>query len=266
MTSAGSGSFWAEHFGLHDRVALVTGASGGIGVAIARGLAAAGAAVMLAGRDAARLEAAQKEIVGAGGRAAVTIAELAEAAAAQPVVEDTVEALGGLHILVNCAGMNRRQPILEVQPETFDHIIAVNLRSAYFLSQAAARHMIAAGGGKIVNIGSLTCTIGISDISAYGASKAGLASMTKSMAVEWAEHNIQVNCLAPGFIMTPLTEKGLWGDERRSRWMLDRIPARRPGMPDDMVGMAVLMASRASDYMTGQVVTLDGGLLAGSPW
>ncbi len=259
--------FMAQQFGLHGRSALVTGASGGIGSAIAVALAAAGAAVVLTGRDVEDLTRVEREIAAQGGRAEIVEADLADISLVQDVVDRTLQAFGRLDILVNCAGMNRRQPILDVTPENYDAIMAVNLRSAFFLSQAAARAMIAAGqGGKIINIGSLSCTIGVADISVYGATKAGLAELTRCMAVEWAVHNITVNCLAPGFIMTPLTETGIWGNEQRSKWILDRVPARRPGYPDDLTGMAVLMASRASDFMTGQVITIDGGLLAGSPW
>jgi NAD(P)-dependent dehydrogenase (short-subunit alcohol dehydrogenase family) len=126
--------------------------------------------------------------------------------------------------------------------------------------------MSANGGGKILNIGSLTCSIGLSEVAVYGASKAALAQLTKTMAVEWAAYNIQVNCLAPGFILTSLTQDTLWGDDGKRHWMLERIPARRPGVPDDLVGLALALVGPAADYITGQTVTVDGGFLAGSPW
>lgn len=266
MTARADPAFLVRHFGLEGCVALVTGATGGIGRAIAAGLAAAGAAVVLSGRDGAALDAARRELEQAGGCVAAIDADLADVAACRRVVDSAVEAFGRLDVLVNCAGTNRRTPIAEVTPEEYDAIMAVNLRAAFFVSQAACRVMSANGGGRIINIGSLTCSIGLSDVSVYGASKAGLAQLTKTMAVEWATHNIQVNCLAPGFILTSLTEEALWGNDARRRWMLDRIPARRPGRPEDLVGLALLLASPASGYLTGQTITVDGGLLAGSPW
>ncbi|MCA1595782.1 MAG: SDR family oxidoreductase [Chloroflexi bacterium] len=210
-------------FGLEGKAALVTGASGGIGRALALGLAEAGAAIGIHGRS-------------------------------------------RLDVLVNCAGMNRRKPIKDATVDDFNTIIAANLRSVYFLSQAAYPMMKKQGGGKIVNIGSLTSTMGLGGVSVYGMTKAAMAQLTRTMAVEWARDNIQVNCLAPGFIVTPLTEAGLFGDDHRRRWILDRIPAGRPGGPDDLVGTALFMASAASDYLTGQLISVDGGFLAGGSW
>jgi len=259
-------SFLARHFGLEGAVALVTGASGDLGCEIAVALSAAGASVALVGRDGAALDRVRCAIDNSGRPAAAFVADLSDVAVCRRVVDQTTERFGTLHILVNCAGANRRTPLLDVTPEEYEPIMAVNLRAAFFTSQAAARIMRANGGGKIINIGSITCTIGLQDIGVYGASKAGLAQLTKTMAVEWAEYNIQVNCLAPGFFLTGLTEDALWGDERKRRWMLERIPMRRPGKPEDLVGLALLLASPASSYITGQTVTVDGGLLAGSPW
>lgn len=267
MTPAAVPAFLAHHFGLDGCAALVTGASGGIGHAIATGLAAAGAAVAVTGRDAGALDAVRRDLERADGCTVSIVADLSDVSACDEVVARAVEALGRLDILVNCAGTNQRTPILDVTPVEYDTIMAVNLRAAYFVGQAAARAMITGGrGGKIVNVGSLTCFIGLSEVGVYGASKAALAQLTKTMAVEWAAHNIQVNCLAPGFIRTALTETALWGDEEKRRWMLERIPARRPGLPDDLVGLALLLVAPTSGYLTGQTITVDGGFLAGSPW
>ena len=252
-------------FSLKGRVALVTGASGDIGAAIAGGLAAAGATMALSGRSVERLERVGAAISGAGHAHMLFPADLAESGAPQRLATHVAEQLGRIDILVNCAGMNRRQPIATVSEENFDAIMSANLRSAFLLSQAVLPHMIAQGGGKIVNIGSLTVTIGLADVSVYGMSKSALAQLTKTMAVEWAQHNIQANCLCPGFIATSLTVP-LFANERRREWILSRTPAGRGGTPDDLVGMAILMASRASDFMTGQTVFLDGGLTAGSMW
>jgi gluconate 5-dehydrogenase len=259
-------SFLSRLFSLRGKTALVTGASGGIGKALAVAFAEAGATVALHGTRVMQLEHVRNEIQDREGRATVIPADLSTVEACRSLVAETEASLGRLDVLVNCAGMNRRKPIREVTEDDFDTIMAVNLRSAYFLSQAAYPIMRAQGGGKIINVGSVNSLSGVGGVSVYGASKAGLSQLTKTQALEWAKDNIQVNCLAPGFIMTPLTEKGLWGDEHRHRWLLDRIPARRPGTPEDLVGTALLMASEASAYMTGQTVVVDGGYLAGGSW
>lgn len=266
MIAPADPAFLARHFGLDGCVALVTGASGGIGRAIAGGVAAAGAAVAVTGRDARALGEVCRDLERAGRDAAMIVADLCDVSACDDVVARTVDAFGRLDVLINCAGANQRTPISAVGPEEYDAIMAVNLRAAFFVSQAAFRVMSANGGGKIIHIGSLTCSVGLAEVGVYGASKAALAQLTKTMAVEWAAHNIQVNCLAPGFIRTALTEEALWGDDEKRRWMLERIPARRPGLPDDLVGLALLLAAPASRYLTGQTITVDGGFLAGSPW
>lgn len=252
-------------FSLEGQVALVTGASGGIGRALAAGLAAAGARIALNGRDAGRLAALQQAITAEGGSAVALPASLEDPVAGERLVEQASALWGRLDILVNGAGTNYRVPISAVTPEVYDEIMATNLRSIFFLCQAALPHLARQGGGKVINIGSLTTSIGLADVSVYGMTKSALAQLTKTMAVEWATHNIQVNCLAPGFIATELTAP-LWDDPARSRWMLDRLPIKRPGRPADLVGLAIYLASRASDYMTGQTLYVDGGFLAGSQW
>lgn len=262
MTSA---SFLGDLFGLGGKVALVTGAAGGIGQALARGLAMAGADVALNGRDQVKLCGLRDEITAAGGVAESFPADLIELDAIDPLVDRVVERFGRLDILVNCAGINRREPIQAVQPETYDAITKVNQRAPYFLSRAAARRMSEQGGGKIIHIGSVNAAFGLGTISVYGFTKAALVQMTKVMAVEWAPHNVQVNCLCPGFIETELT-RPLWRDERKRTWLLDRVLQKRPGQPTDLLGMAIYLASRASDFMTGQAVYVDGGFLAGGTW
>ncbi len=254
-----------ELFSLRDRVALVTGASGDIGREIATGLAMAGATVALSGRSLPKLEAVQREIEEHGGNAAVFPADLADLAAIPALVEAVVARFGVVDILVNNAGTNRRMPIGEMTPAVYEEIMATNLRAIYFLSQAVRPHMAARQRGKIINIGSLTSTIGLADVSVYGMTKSALVQLTKTMAIEWAPHNIQVNCLCPGFIATELTVP-LWEDPQRREWIFDRLPIKRPGRPEDLVGMAIYLASAASDYMTGQSVYIDGGFLAGSQW
>lgn len=254
-----------ERFSLAGRVALVTGASGGIGATLAHGLAEAGATLALNGRDRARLERVAREIGDAGGIAMPFPADLGDTNAPAALAGAVTGHFGAIDILVNCAGANRRMPIAEVTPAVYQSIMDANLRSAFFLSQAVAPQMRAHGGGKIVHIGSLTSAIGLADVSVYGMTKSALAQLTKTMAIEWAAHNIQVNCLCPGFIATELTAP-LWNDPLRSTWMLDRIPLRRAGQPEDLVGLAILLASPSASYITGQAIYVDGGFLAGSQW
>lgn len=257
-------------FGLRGRTVLVTGASGGIGRALAVGLAAAGAeAVALHGRSQPDLTDTARAVVATGARAPVLTADLAgDASACARLIDDAVAALGGrLDVLVNCAGMNRRMPVEQVTADDFDTIVNVNLRSLYFLSQAAHRTMRAAGrGGKVIHVASLTSNIGLGGTSVYGATKAAVSQLAKTQAVEWAKDDIQVNCLAPGFVLTPLTETSLWADERKRSWLLGRIPAKRPGRPEEMVAAVVFMAGAGSSYLTGQTITVDGGVLAGGSW
>ena len=182
-----------------------------------------------------------------------------------PLVAAVGAHYGQIDILLNCAGTNQRMPIAAVTPAVYNTIMDTNLRSAYFLSQAALPLLIKAGGGKIVNVGSLTSAVGLADVSVYGMSKSALAQLTKTMAIEWALQNIQVNCLCPGFIATELTAP-LWQDPVRSRWMLDRILMKRAGQPDDLTGLAIMLSSRASDYITGQSIYVDGGFTVGSQW
>lgn len=255
---------YSELFALHGSVALVTGASGAIGGELARVLASAGANVAVSGRSAPRLQRLVDELREYA-TGAVFEADLADLDSIEPLVRAVRERFGQIDILVNCAGANRRMPIDDVSPGVYDQLMAVNLRSPYFLTQQVARGMAEAGRGKIINIGSLTTEIGLGDVSVYGMSKSALAQLTKTMAVEWAAYNIQVNCLCPGFIATELTAP-LWNDPLRRDWMLDRLPIKRPGRPADLAGMALLLASRASDYITGQTIFVDGGFTAGSPW
>ena len=253
-------------FSLTGKSALVTGATGGIGEALAIGFAQAGATVGINGRSIEKVNATCQTIATAGGAAVALVADLTTVDACRQLVSDAHAALGRIDILVNCAGMNRRKPSVEVTEEDWETILNINLRSAYFLSQAAHPIIAAQGGGKIINIGSVTNTYALDGVTVYGATKAGLAQVTRTMAIEWAPDNIQVNMIAPGFIQTPLTEVGLFQNERRRRWLEARTPLRRPGKPQDLLGAALLLASPASDYMTGTTITVDGGFLIGGSW
>ena len=252
-------------FSLKGRLALVTGASGGIGSEIARALAAAGAKVALSGRSLERLQRTRETIEREGGNTAAFAGDIDRVEDVQALVRRIADELGPVDILVNCAGINRRQPVADVEPETFDRLMNVNLRAPYFLSQAVLPGMIGRGGGKIVNIGSLTTGLGIGNLSVYGLTKSAVGQMSRVMAVEWAQHNIQVNCLCPGWIKTELTAP-LWADPAKAGWILGRTPAGRPGLPGDLSGLAVFLASPASNFMTGQVIYVDGGFTVGGQW
>jgi NAD(P)-dependent dehydrogenase (short-subunit alcohol dehydrogenase family) len=253
-------------FSLNGKTALVTGSSGGIGRALAVGLAGAGAVVGLHGRSAEQLEITRQLIEANGGQAVLLPADLKTVAACRKLIADSVTSLGRLDVLVNCAGINQRNPIEQVTEEDFATILDVNLRAVYFLSQAVHPIMRKQGGGKIIHVASLASFMGLATSGVYGITKAALAQLAKTQAVEWARDNIQVNCLAPGFIKTPLTEKSLWGDDTRRAWMLGRTPAKRAGRPEDLVGAVLYMAGQGSDFLTGQIIAVDGGVLAGGSW
>jgi 2-dehydro-3-deoxy-D-gluconate 5-dehydrogenase len=246
-------------FDLSGRVAVVTGGSTGIGQGLAIALAEAGADVALVGRSSAD---ETEEMVRAAGRRVVAIrADLSTIAPVQQVVDRTVAELGGLDILVNNAGIIRRADALDFTEEDWDAVIDTNLKSVFFLSQAAAKHMAAQGSGKIINIASMLSFQGGIRVPSYTASKSGLAGLTRLLANEWAAKGINVNAIAPGYIATSNTA-ALQADETRNRQILERIPAGRWGQPSDLAGAAVFLASEASDYVQGHILAVDGGWLA----
>jgi gluconate 5-dehydrogenase len=252
-------------FSLQGKIALITGAGGGIGRVLAVALAEAGATVALHDLAAERLTATADVIAAMGGHAARFVADLAQVDACHQLITEVHQTFGRLDILINCAAMNRRKPIATVTQDDFDTIVAVNLRSIYFLSQAAREIMQAGGGGKIIHIGSINSFYGLDTVAVYGLTKGALAQLTRVMAVEWAGDNIQVNCVAPGFMDTPLS-KPVWADASKAHWLRSRIPLRRPGQPDELVGVVLLLAGPASAYLTGQTIVVDGGFLAGGSW
>lgn len=244
-------------FDLEGRAVLITGAGGAIGSTLARALADRGARVAVQDISAEKLES-----IGVG---LPIVADLSDATVAGQVVRDAHAALGGLDVLINSAGTNRRKPIGEVSAEDFDAIVAVNLRALYFASQAAHPLMAAAGGGSIVNLSSVSARFSFNTISVYAATKAGVSSLTRSCAHEWARDRVRVNCLEPFVIKTEFT-RPLWGEEHRQRWFDDVTPMGRLGSPDELVGAVVFLASDASSWMTGQSLVIDGGLTAGADW
>jgi 2-deoxy-D-gluconate 3-dehydrogenase len=246
-------------FDLTGRVAAVTGANTGIGRGIAIALAEAGADVALVGRTPA--EETAEEVRAAGRRAVIVDADLSTTAPIAGAVERTLAELGGLDILVNNAGIIRRSDALEFSEQDWDAVLDTNLKSVFFLCQAAARHMINKGYGKIINIASMLSFQGGIRVASYTASKSGIAGLTKLLANEWAPKGINVNAIAPGYIATNNTA-ALQADETRNRQILERIPAGRWGKPSDLNGAAVFLASSASDYVHGHVLAVDGGGLA----
>ena len=251
-----------DQFKLDGRVALVTGASQGLGQGMAVALGSAGASVALVARTKASLEETAKLIEKEGSKAYVLQADISKLSEAERVVRETVEHFGQLHILVNSVGAQVRKPALETSEAEWDYLVGVNLKSVYFITQAAAKEMIKGKKGKVINITSLTSFIGLPNVSIYGASKGGIAALTRQWAIEWAKYNINVNAIGPGYYKTALTAD-LFKDETRTQWVLGNIPLGRTGVPEDLAGAAVFLASDASDYITGQIINVDGGWLAG---
>jgi 2-deoxy-D-gluconate 3-dehydrogenase len=241
-------------FDLSGRVAIVTGGNGGIGLGMARGLAAAGAKVVVAGRNAQKNAAAAKEI---GGIAIET--DVLQESSCRKLIEKTVSQLGRLGILVNNAGINIRKQPQEYSLAEYHEVMNTNLTSAFHLSQLAYPEMKKAGGGKIVNIGSMMSIFGASFTTPYATSKGGIVQMSRAMACAWAKDNIQVNCVLPGWIDTDLTRGARKQVEGLHERVLARTPAGRWGDPADFAGIAVFLASSASDFLTGTAIPVDGG-------
>jgi len=246
---------------LKDRVAIVTGAGRGIGAAVAKGLAAEGAAVVVdEHRSEAEANGIVKEICAAGGLAVPIEAGVHDLSAHERLVCAALESFGRLDILINNAGVERRQPFLECTEENWDATVSVNLKGAYFLSQKAARVMAASGGGKIVNISSIHDEVPIRNLSIYSITKGGMKMLTKSLAYELAEHRINVNSISPGAILTDMNREVLSDPSYRAR-VLEKIPWKRIGDVQDVVGAAVFLSSPESDYVTGATLYVDGGIL-----
>ncbi len=251
-------------FNLSGKVAIVTGGNKGLGQGIALALAEAGADIAVVST---RTETETVEAVKALGRKAIHIAaDLTSIEPIDRIIETTLSELGGLHILINNAGMIRRADSVDFTEADWDAVIDLNLKSAFFLSQAAGRHMIGQAkdgknGGKIINIASMLSFQGGIRVPSYTASKSGIAGITKLLANEWAAKGVNVNAIAPGYMATDNTA-ALQADEARNKSILERIPAGRWGHPSDMAGAAVFLASSASDYVNGITLPVDGGWLA----
>jgi 2-deoxy-D-gluconate 3-dehydrogenase len=246
-------------FDLTGKVALVTGANTGIGQGIALALAEAGADIAAAGRSAA--DETVGKVRGLGRKGENFAADLSSVGAVQPLVDAVLAEFGRIDILVNNAGIIRRADAVDFTEEDWDAVMDTNLKTLFFLCQAAGKHMIARGNGKIINIASMLTFQGGIRVPSYTASKSGVGGLTKLLANEWAAKGIQVNAIAPGYIATNNTA-ALQGDETRNRQIMERIPAGRWGDPGDIGGAAVFLASSASDYVQGHILAVDGGWLA----
>jgi 2-deoxy-D-gluconate 3-dehydrogenase len=249
-------------FDLSGRVAIVTGGNGGIGLGMATGLAQAGAAVVVAGRQAKKSAAAVKTLEALGAKAVAAEVDVNDEASCRALADTAVKQFGRLDILINNAGISIRK-----QPETYtlaewQQVISTNLTAAFICSQAAYPHMVKAGGGKIINIGSMLSIFGTAYAAPYAASKGGIVQMTKALASAWAKDKIQANAILPGWIDTDLTRTAREQVEGLHDRVVARTPAARWGVPEDFAGTAVFLASSASDFVTGAALVVDGGYSA----
>ena len=246
---------------LTDRTAVVIGATSGIGKAIALGLADAGADVVPTGRRAKLTKQAAREIEARGRRSLAISADVSDADSLQALADATIEKFGKVDILVNAAGRTVRRPTLEVSDAEWNEIMDTNLTGMLRACRVFGYYMIERRYGRIINIGSLTSVVALYEVAAYGASKAGVAALTKSLAVEWAPHNVCVNAILPGVFRTALNE-GLLDGTDRGRELLMRTPMRRFGQPEELAGAAVFLASESAAFVTGHLLAVDGGFLA----
>lgn len=248
-------------FDLTGRVALVTGATHGIGFALARGLAQAGARVVINARNAGKLEQAVATLAREGMTVSGCLFDLLNGAEVRERVAALEQEVGGIDILVNNAGVQRRSPLEQFDEKVWREVLDVNLTGLFLVTQQVVQGMIARKSGKIINICSLMSEATRPTIGAYTAAKGGVKQLTKSMAVEWAKHNIQTNGIGPGYILTDMT-RPLSDDRNFNAWVCGRTPAGRWAEPSELVGTAVFLASRASDFVNGQIIYVDGGILA----
>jgi gluconate 5-dehydrogenase len=249
-------------FSLSGKTALVIGASRGIGLAISRHMAAAGAHTILAARSFDRLETNVRELIDEGYRASALELDVTDSES----IAAALERLDAVDILVNVAGTNIRKPFQEYSKEEYEFLLQTNLHGIVELTQRIGARMIARGrGGKVVNIGSLMSLLGLPYLSVYAITKGGLAQLTKVLAAEWGRHNIQVNCIAPGFIVTDLNRE-MWQEPRMLEWLKCVQANPRLGTPDDIAPLAVFLCGTGADYITGQVIPVDGGYTTTAVW
>ncbi len=250
-------------FDLTGQVALITGASRGLGQHFARALARAGADLILTSRNRADLAPFVSEIESLGRKAIPLNLDVRSQDSIEQMGAAAEQAVGQIHILVNNAGCNVRKPALDVTWDDWNLILDTNLRGSFFVAQRLARRMISHGYGRIVNIGSVTSVFGYAGLGPYGASRGGVRQLTMSLADDWSRHGVTVNCLAPGWFRTD-QNKVLYDDPQWVEYLIERIPVKRPGSPHDLDGAIVFLASESSRYITGQTLLVDGGISTGS--
>ena len=255
-----------DMFSVKDQVVLISGASRGIGRAIAEGFAAREAKVVITGRVAETIEQTAKEICSEGGTVVAKSCDVADVPAGQRLVDEVVEEFGRIDTLVNCAGINKRMMVEEYTEEVYDFITNINIRGAFFLSLAAGRYMIKAKSGSQINIDSINSHTPLNRVAVYAMAKAAMSQMTRCLAMEWGPLGVRVNAIGPGFTLTELA-RPLWENQpEMNEWRQANTPARRMGLPKDMVGAAIFLASDAASFVTGQVLYVDGGTTSGMFW
>lgn len=253
-------------FSLEAKTAIVTGAAGGIGSVIAEALACSGAYTILCDIDMENLGKIEETIRKKGGNVQAFKLDVTDTNSVDCCVQKVATECRGIDILINCAGVNKREGLMDVEEETYDRIMNINLKGVFRVSRAVAPYMKKRSRGSIINIGSHNTGSILGGCSVYGATKCGVVSLTRSMAVEWAKYNIRANCVSPGHIKTELTVP-TWKDQEKSRYLLERIALARPGYPGDVAGICVFLASDASSYITGEEIRVDGGCICGGqPW
>src|SRR6266404_1075398 len=252
-------------FSVKDQIVLVSGASRGIGRALAEGFAQRGATVIITGRDRAVLEQTARDIAPAGRAVRPLVCDVAKSADIERLVQTVVADFGHIDTLLNVAGVNRRMPAEQLREDDYDYIMDINLKGPFLLSVAVGKHMLERRQGNQINIASLNNDRPLKGVLPYAMSKAGMGHMTRALALEWGPRGVRVNCIAPGFILTDLTKK-LWSQPHMQAWGKANTPLVRLGRPEDMVGAAIFLASDASAFMTGQILYVDGGFTCGLPW
>jgi len=252
-------------FSVKDQVVLVSGASRGIGRGLAEGFARRGAAVIVTGREKETLEKTAKEICPPGGTVRALVCDVSDAKAIDAMVGAAMKEFGRIDTLVNVAGVNRRMKAEKLTEEDYDFIVDINLKGPFLLSLAVGKRQLERKKGNQINIVSLNNDRPLRGVMPYAVSKAGLGQMTRALAMEWGPSGIRVNAIAPGFILTDLTNK-LWAQPVMKDWAMTNTPLRRLGLSEDLVGAAVFLASEASAFMTGQTVYVDGGVSCGNAW
>ena len=253
-------------FSLKDKVILLTGSLGGIGRVFAEGFASVGATVALCDMNTDLLTELEKEIISKDGSASSHYLDFLNKESIKACVDAVIDKYDRIDVLVNCAGINKREGLLDVEESTYDKIMDINLKGLYFISQETAKHMIKQKSGNILNIASHNSVGMMGGCSVYGATKSAVTALTRSMAIEWAKHGIRANALAPGHILTNLTTV-TWEHPTRSKYLRERIAMERPGNPEELLGVAIMLISDSSSYITGTMVHVDGGCLAGgAPW